>query len=179
MARVKPLMMLPPVLFAGLAVLFYVGMQREDPDILPSAQEGGAAPVVEAIPLPPYPSFDQAALKADGIKVVNFWASWCAPCRAEHPNIVALGEEFPVYGVNRDVTHEQARAFLEELGNPFDAVVHDPRNRQSIEWGVYALPETFFIDSDGTVILHYRGPITRRHLDERIRPAIEAAQSGG
>ena len=91
-------------------------MQRENPNVLPSAQEGGAAPRIEAIELPPYPVFDQAALEADGIKVVNFWASWCAPCRAEHPNIVALGEEFPVYGVNRDITFEQARAFYGRLG---------------------------------------------------------------
>ncbi len=176
MAKVKPLMVLPPLLFAALAVLFYVGMQREDPNVLPSAQEGGPAPAIEPIPVPPYPTFDQTAFEAEGIKVVNFWASWCAPCRAEHPNIEALSEEFPVYGVNRDVTAEDAQGFLNELGNPFDAVVHDPRNRQSIEWGVYALPETFFIDSEGKVILHYRGPITERHLEERVRPVLEAAK---
>ncbi|MDU8945073.1 DsbE family thiol:disulfide interchange protein [Rhodophyticola sp. MJ-SS7] len=172
-------MLLPPLLFAAIAAVFFVGMQRENPNVLPSAQEGFPAPPIDPIAVPPYPVFDQAALTADGIKVVNFWASWCAPCRSEHPNIMELAEEFPVYGVNRDITFDQARAFLDELGNPFDGVVHDPKNRQSIEWGVYALPETFFIDGNGNVILHYRGPITKRHLDERIRPAIDAATRGG
>jgi cytochrome c biogenesis protein CcmG/thiol:disulfide interchange protein DsbE len=80
--------------------------------------------------------------------------------------------------VNRDATDAQAVAFLDELGNPFAGVVADPRNRTSVEWGVYALPETFFIDGDGRVVLHFRGPITERSLASTIRPALEAAGFG-
>jgi cytochrome c biogenesis protein CcmG/thiol:disulfide interchange protein DsbE len=79
--------------------------------------------------------------------------------------------------VNRDRTAAQAQAFLDELGNPYAAVVGDPRNRQSIEWGVYALPETFVLDGDGKVVLHLRGPINEPLMRNRIEPALAAASA--
>lgn len=175
MARISPLMVLPPVIFAGLAAMFYLGMQREDPDALPSTLEGRIAPAIQEIPVADLPTFTREALDAPGIKIVNFFASWCAPCRVEHPHLVEFAETYPVYGINRDVTDDQALAFLDELGNPYTGVVGDPRNRQSIDWGVYGLPETFFIDGNGEVILHFRGPITERVIESRIAPALGAA----
>ena len=74
-------------------------------------------------------------------------------------------------------TPEQAKGFLNELGNPYTAVIADPANRQSIEWGVYALPETFVIDGSGTVVLHIRGPINEPLLEKRLKPAIAAASA--
>jgi cytochrome c biogenesis protein CcmG/thiol:disulfide interchange protein DsbE len=177
MRKVPILAILPPLLFIALAGLFLGGMFREDPDALPSAQEGLAAPMIEDIPVGALPSFDMAALQAPGPKVINFWASWCAPCRVEHPYIMELAETVPVYGVNRDRTAAQAQAFLDELGNPYAAVVGDPRNRQSIEWGVYALPETFVLDGDGKVVLHLRGPINEPLMRNRIEPALAAASA--
>lgn len=174
MARIPPLALVPPVIFAGLAGLFLGGMFRENPDALPSAQEGFPAPQVVRLAVGDLPAFDMTALQQDGAKVVNFWASWCAPCRLEHPFIMDIAEDVPVYGINRDRTPEQAQAFLTELGDPFAGVVGDPQNRQSIEWGVYALPETFVIDGDGQVVLHLRGPINEPLLENRIRPAIDA-----
>ncbi|CAN0603805.1 unnamed protein product [Ectocarpus sp. 12 AP-2014] len=88
-----------------------------------------------------------------------------------------MAKEVPVYGVNRDRTAQQAQGFLDELGNPYSAVVSDPRNRQSIEWGVYALPETFVLDGKGEVILHLRGPINEPLYLNRILPALEAASA--
>lgn len=178
MARLSPMVLAPPAIFAALAVTFWIGMQREDPDALPSTREGLPAPSIQPVPVGDLPTFSDAELAADGVKIVNFWASWCAPCRAEHPNLLALGAALPVYGVNRDRTPEDARAFLDELGNPFDGVVGDGASRQSIDWGVYALPETFVIDGEGTVVLHFRGPITRRFMERDILPAIEAAGGG-
>ena len=89
--------------------------------------------------------------------------------------MMELAESVPVYGINRDRTPEQAKGFLNELGNPYTAVIADPANRQSIEWGVYALPETFVVDGDGQVILHIRGPLNEPLLRKRILPAIDAA----
>ena len=175
MAKIPPLALIPPVIFAALAGLFLGGMFREDPDTLPSAQEGFAAPQVEEIPVGNLPSFDMATLTGDGVKVVNFWASWCAPCRVEHPYIMEIAEEYPVYGVNRDNTDAQALGFLDELGNPYVGVIGDPQNRQSIEWGVYALPETFVVDGQGQVVLHIRGPLNEPMVKNRLLPALEKA----
>lgn len=177
MRRIPILAILPPLIFVALAGLFLGGMFREDPDTLPSEQEGLSAPMIEEIPLGTMPSFGMAELQAPGPKVINFWASWCAPCRVEHPYIMEIAETVPVYGVNRDRTVAQALGFLDELGNPYAAVVADPRNRQSIEWGVYALPETFVLDGDGKVVLHLRGPINEPLMRNRIEPALRAASA--
>ena len=177
MARIPLLALIPPVTFAALAGLFLSGMFREDPDVLPSAQEGFPAPQVVELPVGDLPSFDMSALTGDGPKVLNFWASWCAPCRVEHPYIMEIAKQVPVYGVNRDRTDAQAQGFLDELGNPYTAVIADPKNRQSIEWGVYALPETFVIDGQGNVVLHIRGPINAPLFEKRILPALQAAAS--
>lgn len=177
MARIPPLAVVPPLVFLAMAGLFLGGMFRDDPDTLPSAQEGFPAPQVVELPVGNMPSFDMSALTGDGPKVVNFWASWCAPCRVEHPFIKEIAERAPVYGINRDRTAEQAQQFLDELGNPYTAVIADPRNRQSIEWGVYALPETFVVDGNGQVVLHIRGPLNEPLLKNKILPAIEAASA--
>ena len=177
MRKIPILALLPPLIFVALAGLFLGGMFRENPDTLPSAQEGFAAPAIETIPVGAMPSFGAAELNAPGPKVVNFWASWCAPCRVEHPFMMEIAKAAPIYGVNRDRTPEQAQGFLDELGDPFKAVVGDPRNRQSIEWGVYALPETFVLDGEGNVVYHLRGPINEALYKNRILPAIEAASA--
>jgi cytochrome c biogenesis protein CcmG/thiol:disulfide interchange protein DsbE len=164
------------MLFAGLAALFWLGMQRDDPDRLPSALEGRGAPPVLVTPLGPGPVLTQADLTAPGVKLVNFWASWCAPCRAEHPNLMALAAEgIPVHGINYKDPAANALAFLAELGNPFATLGADATGRTGLDWGLYGVPETFVIDADGRVILRFPGPITGRVLDETIRPAIARA----
>lgn len=121
--------------------------------------------------------FTSDALQAPGVKLVNYWASWCAPCRAEHPNLMALAEEgLQIYGINYKDDPAKAQAFLDELGDPYQAIGADASGRTGIDWGLYGVPETFVIDSDGVVVFRFPGPITQRALETQVRPAIEAAQ---
>lgn len=175
MARISPLALVPPLLFVALAGLFFAGMMREDPDALPSVREGQGAPELTLTALGDKPLFDAAALAEPGVKLVNFWASWCAPCRVEHPNLEALADEgLPIYGINYKDDPRNALAFLDELGDPYEGIGAD-QGRTALDWGVYGVPETYVIDGEGRVVLRFAGPITRTVLEERIRPAIADA----
>ncbi|SDE05598.1 DsbE family thiol:disulfide interchange protein [Limimaricola pyoseonensis] len=175
MARISPLMILPPAIFAGLAGLFAFGMMRDDPDELPSALIGRAAPATETGTLQGRDAFDASVLADGEVKLVNFWASWCAPCRVEHPNLALLAEEgLPVYGVNYKDDPAKAVAFLDELGDFYTAIGTDD-GPVARDWGVYGVPETFVVDGEGTIIARMAGPVTQRAIENRLRPALEEA----
>lgn len=177
MAKISPLVLAPPLIFAGLAVMFFVGMNRDDPDALPYARQGEPAPALKLTALAERPVFDDATLREPGVKLVNYWASWCAPCRAEHASLEILaGEGVPIYGINYKDDADKALAFLDELGDPYAEVAADVKGRTALDWGLYGVPETYIIDSDGKVLLRFAGPITASILESTIRPAIEAAE---
>ncbi|KUJ82159.1 DsbE family thiol:disulfide interchange protein [Ruegeria profundi] len=176
MAKISPLMIAPPLIFGVFAVMAGFGMFRDDPDALPSAREGQPAPPVVLTEFPGKTIFDDATLRDGEVKLVNYWASWCAPCRAEHPNLEALSNEgIPVYGINYKDKLNNAKAFLTELGDPYRAIGQDENGRMALDWGLYGVPETYVIDGDGTIILRFAGPITQRVIESTIRPALEKA----
>ena len=176
MAKIKPLMLLPPLIFAGLAGMFYIGMQRENPNDLPSTFIGQPAPAITAEKLGSFDGVGAGDLSGGDITLVNFWASWCAPCRAEHPTLMDFSDRgIPVYGVNYKDNPAKARAFLAELGNPYALAGADPQAKMALDWGVYGLPETFVLAPDGTVILRVTGPLTERNLQTRVLPALAEA----
>ncbi len=176
MARIAPLMAAPLVVALGLGGLFIWGMGRKDAERLPSMLEGHPAAAVVVTPLGDQPVLTQAVLADGKVKIVNFWASWCAPCRAEHPTLMRLGAEgLPIYGVNYKDQPQAALGFLADLGNPFLAMGADISGRMGIDWGLYGVPESFVIDGKGRVILRFPGPLTERALKTDIRPALEKA----
>lgn len=176
MAKLSPLMILPPLIFAGFVALAAIGMMRENPDDLPSTMVGQPAPPVAITPFPGKPGFDDAALRDGTVKLVNFWASWCAACRAEHANLQALTDEgITIYGVNYKDKLVDAQAFLGEMGDPFAAIRRDEMGRMGIDWGVYGLPETFVIAGDGTIMLRFIGALTQRAIKDTLRPAMAEA----
>ncbi len=179
MAKISPLMLAPPLIFGAFAVLAGIGMFREDPNALPSAREGQPAPPVVLTEFPGKALFDDTTLRDGEVKLVNYWASWCAPCRAEHPNLEALSDEgIPVYGINYKDKLDNAEGFLAELGDPYEAIGRDEQGRMALDWGLYGVPETYVIDGEGTVILRFAGPITQRVIESTIRPALEKAAGG-
>ena len=118
-AQVKPLYFLPFAVILALGVAFWWGNGREGQNELPSTMIGRAAPGLDVDALGTAPELTREMLDGEGLKLVNFWASWCAPCRVEHPNLVALQEAgVPIYGINFKDDPAKAQAFLRELGGP-------------------------------------------------------------
>jgi len=168
---------LVPVAAVAVILMFTFGLGRNNPDALPSTLQGQTAPVLETTPLGALPLILDSDIRTGGVKLVNFWASWCAPCRAEHPNLEALSAQgITILGVNYKDDPAKALNFLAELGSPYAAVGQDFTGRQAINWGVYGVPETFVIDGTGKILLRFPGPITQRVMRDTILPAIKGAQ---
>lgn len=169
---------LPLLLLVALVAIFASSMDR-DPSLVRSVLIDKPAPVfaMEAVPELGVPGFDTASLKGE-VTVVNVFASWCLPCRAEHPLLEALKDVAKVrlFGINQSDAPENARAFLAELGNPYDAVGADRDRRVSIDWGVYGVPETFVVDANGIITFKHVGPLTPQAVDDHLLPAIEKAR---
>lgn len=153
------------VTIAGLA-LMQTGEEREE---LPSMLAGRAAPALDVKPLGDLPTPTADALSQPGMKLVNFWASWCGPCRVEHPMLETLAAKgVTIIGVNYKDKPANALGFLDELGNPFASIGADANGRTGINWGIYGVPETFVVDGDGKVVMRFPGPITRSVYDDRF-----------
>jgi cytochrome c biogenesis protein CcmG, thiol:disulfide interchange protein DsbE len=112
---------------------------------------------------------------AGRVVYVDFWASWCAPCRLEHSTLEVLAQRQGVtlYGVDYKDDPAKAREFLTELGNPFGKIDQDQEGRVSIDWGVTGVPETFVVDGKGVIRVHYAGPLTDEVLQRLILPALK------
>ena len=173
--------LLPIVVFAGLVVLFVIGLGQEDPSRVPSVLIGKPAPEFDLPPLEGLtrqgtlvPGFATGDLQGH-VTLVNIWASWCGPCRDEHPHLMALSEVDGVrlVGINYKDEPANARRFLGALGLPYEAVGVDADGRTFVDWGAYGVPETFIVDRHGIIRHKYIGPITARALEETILPLIE------
>ena len=177
------LWMLAPALgAAAVLAVFMLGLQRDDGGRnLPSTFIDKPAPEFKLPPLREgQPGLSSADMKAPGVKLVNIWASWCVPCRIEHPKLTELAAMgLAVHGINYKDTDEAAEKFLAELGDPFTLIGADRKGRVGIEWGVYGVPETFVIDGQGRIIYKHIGPIQGSDIGEKILPAVEKAKSGG
>ncbi len=170
---------LPVTAFGALVAVFgyylyLIGPGGKDISVVPSALIDKPVP---PFTLPPIEGRNDGFASTDlagKVALVNVFASWCVPCRAEHPILMRLSREgVPVYGINHKDKAEDARRFLAELGNPYRRIGADIDGRVSIDWGVYGYPETFVIDRAGRIRYKHIGPIMPRDLEELIRPILE------
>ena len=176
MAKVSPLMIAPPVIFAGFVLLAGIGMFRDNPDELRSTLIGKPAPAITEIALDGFTGVTPEDLVRGEVTLVNFWASWCPPCHAEHPKLLEMqAEGMPIIGVNFKDKSGPASGYLQEDGNPFLAVAYDPKGRTAIDWGVSAPPETFILDAEGTVLFRFAGPLVGSDYEQRFLPELEKA----
>ena len=168
------LFLLPVLIFVGVGIGLAVGLTR-DPSTLPSALIDHPVPTFE---LPPIagragPGFSSADLEG-GVSLVNVFASWCVPCRVEHPLLMALADQgVTIYGINYKDPADKAAGWLAELGDPYRAIGADQDGRVAIDWGVYGVPETFVIDRAGRIRYRFVGPLQPRDIEEILRPMLE------
>lgn len=167
------------VIAAGAAkILYEQDVNGKDISEIPSALIGTKAP---GLALPPLegsglPALTDAAVKGK-LTVVNVFASWCIPCREEHPILLELSRDkrLNLVGINYKDKTEAALRFLKELGNPYAAIGIDPKGAAAIDWGVYGIPETYLVAPDGTILYKRVGPFDQKSLAEGFYPAVEAA----
>jgi cytochrome c biogenesis protein CcmG, thiol:disulfide interchange protein DsbE len=171
------LFLIPVLVFIGVGIGLAVGLTR-DPSVLPSALIDKPAP---SFALPPIEAKDGAGLSSADLKgkvaLVNVFASWCVPCRVEHPILLRLAQDgVPVYGINYKDPADQAAAYLDQLGDPYKRIGADRDGRVAIDFGVYGVPETFVIDRNGRIRLRHVGPIRPEDVDRELKPLLEKLQ---
>lgn len=178
------LALLPLTIFVALAAIFFFQLRSgRDVSEIPSALIGTKAPFRDLEPLQgavyngvPVPALTAKTAKGK-LTLVNFWASWCVPCRQEHPMILALSQDprLTVVGVNYKDGNENALRFLGEMGNPYTAIGLDPNGKMAIDWGVYGIPESYLVGPDGTILYKKVGPFDENSVKTGLMPAIEKA----
>lgn len=175
--------LIPLVVFGGIAataakMLYDQDFHGKNIAEIPSALIGTKAP---SLNLPPLKGSNLPALTDEAIKgkltLVNVFASWCIPCRDEHPLLKQLAEDgrLNIVAINYKDKNENALRFLGELGNPYHAIGIDPNGKAAIDWGVYGIPESYLVAPDGTIIYKRVGPFDDISLREGLFPAIEKA----
>ena len=173
---------LPLLLFAGLAAIFMTQLQSgRDVSEIPSALLGTKAPALQLAGLAgsERPALTSAVITGK-LTLVNVFASWCVPCRQEHPMLLELSKDprVNVVGINYKDRNDNALRFLGELGNPYAAIGVDPNGKAAIDWGVYGIPESYLVGSDGTILYKKVGPFDPESFQTQLMPAIEKALQG-
>jgi cytochrome c biogenesis protein CcmG, thiol:disulfide interchange protein DsbE len=171
----KYLFLAPILVFAGIVAYFAAPLLRgTDPSVIPSPLIDKPVPTFD---LPPLPGYGRGVSSNDlkgEVMIVNIFASWCIPCRAEAPILMALSKntKVPIYGIDQKDTPENALEYLKELGDPYKAIGMDSDRHVSIDWGAYGAPETFIIDAEGRIRYKQAAPITQGDLQETILPLL-------
>jgi len=175
------LAVIPLVGLIALAVLFVGWSLRRDPEFRPDAMVGQTLPATTlpiltgAVPRPG--AVDLSEVARGRPVVINLFASWCAPCRIEHPQLMAMRDQgITVIGVAYKDDPGDTRAFLDELGDPFEVVLIDREGRAGLDLGVSGVPETFVVAADGTIVTKLAGPIVDAGEARRLSQAALAAR---
>lgn len=171
------LKLLPLIIFLGLAGFLAKGLTL-DPSELPSPLINKPAPEFTSQHLPASDQLFNSRDMAGKVWVLNVWASWCAPCVAEHPVLISLTEQrdLPLVGLNYKDIPADALTWLDRLGDPFTHLLSDEQGDVGINWGVYGVPETFIMDKTGRVRYKHVGPVDDEDLEKTLLPIIDELQ---
>lgn len=164
----------PLLIFVVIGAFLAVGLKL-DPREVPSPFIDKPAPAFNAPRLLVMNGSIGTRELAGQVWILNVFASWCVACRAEHGLLIDLAAKRAVtlVGLNYKDDPTDARSWLRELGNPYDAIAVDADGRIGLDWGVYGVPETFVIDGTGTIRYKHIGPIDARSMEEKILPLLK------
>jgi cytochrome c biogenesis protein CcmG/thiol:disulfide interchange protein DsbE len=172
---------LPFAAFVALVVLFAFGLNpSRDIHALPSPLIGKPAPAFSLTDvLDASRPVSNADLKGQ-VYILNVWGTWCAACREEHDALLAISQQHvvPIIGLVYMDERDKAKQWLEQLGNPYQAVAFDTDGRTAINWGVYGAPETYLVDGNGRILYKFISPMTQQIWDREFMPRIAAARRG-
>ena len=173
--------LLPLAGFVVLAGILYLGFTLRDPTLLPSALVGQPFPGFD---LPTLDSPPRRATQADfagQVRLVNVWATWCPTCLAEHGELNRIRREtgLSIIGVNYKDDPDEARAWLDRHGDPYDFNVVDAAGDLGVDLGVYGAPETFLVDAGGVIRYKRVGEVSRGVWDEEIAPLVARLEAPG
>lgn len=166
---------IPLVLFLALVVFLAVGLGL-NPREVPSPLIGKPAPAFTAPTLADEARTVRLADLQGRVWVLNVWASWCAPCREEHPLLVDFAKRQPgvtLIGLNYKDQRAAGSTWLQRLGDPYTVSLFDPQGRVGLDYGVYGVPETFVIDASGVVRYKHIGPLTPEAIRNELEPLIK------
>lgn len=164
---------IPLGIFVVLVAFLAIGLGR-DPRKVPSPLIDKPAPEFQLPQLhDPSRTFSAAEMRGK-VWLLNVWASWCISCREEHPLFLQLARsgEVPIYGLNYKDKREDALRWLQEFRDPYILSVADTEGRVGIDYGVYAVPETFLIDREGFIRFKHIGPVTAGVVNDKILPLV-------
>jgi cytochrome c biogenesis protein CcmG, thiol:disulfide interchange protein DsbE len=168
-----------PIVFVVLVVFLAIGLNR-DPSRVPSPLIDKPAPEFTLPRLEePARMLSTRDLKGE-VSLLNVWATWCGGCYQEHPVLVELARsgQVPIYGLNYKDQRTKAKGWLQEYGNPYEAIAFDEDGRVAIDWGVYGAPETFVLDANGIVRYKHIGPLTPKDVQQTIIPLVRRLREG-
>jgi cytochrome c biogenesis protein CcmG/thiol:disulfide interchange protein DsbE len=172
------LFLLPVAVFVAVAVYFLLALNpNRDPQLLPSAMINKPAPAFQLSGLDGGQGLALAGIKGQ-VVLVNFFASWCEPCRDEHSLLMRLEKQTgtPLYGIAYKDKPGDTQKFLKQLGDPYRAIGVDESGRTAIDFGVYGVPETYVIDKEGRIRLRHVGPLSANDVAKELLPLLQQLQ---
>ena len=175
----KRITFLPLTIVFAVSVLFaiylwQIGPGGKDISTLPSAMIDKPVPEFDLAPIEGRKLGLKSGDLKSGLSLVNVWASWCPPCRVEHPFLMALAENgVTIYGINYRDKPADALRFLRNLGDPYTRIGADTTGRVSIDWGIYGYPETFLVDQTGRIRYRHVGPISSEVIENVFNPLMD------
>ena len=164
------------IFFCIILIFFYFIIIKRDPSDIPSVLLNQKVPIFETTSLFNDEPFISKEIFGKETIIVNFFATWCAPCLLEHPYINKLSKEkdIKVIGVNYKDNSKKTIQWLNKLGNPYSEVVVDSKGRIGLDWGVYGIPETFIVNKNNIIVYKQLGPITKEIYDDFYQQVKES-----